>query len=189
MQGKDKRLDELIAKCVKNDRIAQREIFELYSARMLAICLRYCRNREDAEDVLQEGFIKIFDKIKGFKQESSLETWMSRIFINAALNQYRKGHLKYQHIEFEDSQHDEKDEAVEQSDDLGGDYEVEKVILAIQKLPDIYRVIINMYAIDGLNHKQIAEELGVSEGTSKSRLSRGRLLLKQFLEKERIERE
>ncbi len=178
------RLSELIEKCKKNDRKAQREIFEIYAAKMLAMCKRYCRNEEDARDMLQDGFIKVFENIGKFKSESSLDTWMSRIFINVSLNQYRKGHMKYSHVEFEGDKHDDTDKSKwDEDNDTIDEHEVEFVIEAIQSLPEIYRIIINLYAIDGMNHNQIAKALDISEGTSKSRLSRGRILLKEKLNK------
>jgi len=178
------RLSELIERCKKNDRIAQREIFEMYAAKMLTMCMRYCRNADDAQDMLQDGFIKVFENIGKFKAESSLDTWMSRIFINVSLNQYRKAHMKYSHVEFEGDKHDKNDRSEwdDDSDELE-EHEVEIVIEAIQSLPEIYRIIINLYAIDGMSHSQIAKTLDISEGTSKSRLSRGRLLLKERLNK------
>ena len=178
------RLSELIERCKKNDRKAQREIFEIYAAKMLAMCMRYCRNADDAQDMLQDGFIKVFENIGKFKSESSLDTWMSRIFINVSLNQYWKAHMKYNHVEFEGDKHDNTDRSEwdNDSDDVE-EHEVEIVIEAIQSLPEIYRIIINLYAIDGLNHNQIAVALDISEGTSKSRLSRGRILLKEKLKR------
>lgn len=172
------RLAELIARCKDNDRGAQKEIFELFAAKMMAICMRYCSNREDAQDMLQEGFIKVFSKMESFKGESSLVTWMTRIFINTSLSEYRKAHLKYRHEEFDGDKHDETEE---ESMEFEEPRSAEEVLKAIQDLPEIYRVIINLYAVDGLSHMQIARELGITEGTSKSRLSRGRQLLKEIL--------
>ncbi len=172
------RLQDLIEKCKANDKGAQRELFELFASRMMMICMRYSKSREDAEDMLQEGFIKVFQKMDSFKGDSSLLTWMTRIFINTTLSEYRKGHLKFQHIEFEGDKHEKEEEP---NDDFEEPKSAEEVLEAIQKLPEIYRIIINMYAIDNLNHLQIAEELGISEGTSKSRLSRARQMLKELL--------
>lgn len=172
------RLAELIERCKNNDRGAQKEIFELFAAKMMAVCMRYSSNREDAQDMLQEGFIKVFSKIGSFKGDSSLLTWMTRIFINTTLSEYRKAHLKYRHEEFDGDKHDEAEEKEEEFEEPRNP---EEVMEAIQQLPEIYRVIINLYAIDGLSHMQIAIELGITEGTSKSRLSRGRQLLKEIL--------
>lgn len=174
------RLTELIERCKDNDRSAQKEIFELFAAKMMAVCIRYSSNREDAQDMLQEGFIKVFSKIGSFNGDSGLATWMTRIFINTSLSEYRKAHLKYKHEEFDGDKHDEPEN---ESPDLDEPREPGEVMKAIQELPEIYRIIINLYAIDGLSHLQIANELGISVGTSKSRLSRGRQMLKDILNK------
>jgi RNA polymerase sigma-70 factor (ECF subfamily) len=142
--------------------------------------LRYSKNYDDAQDILQEGFIKIFKKIETFEGKSSIATWMSRIFVHTAINSFRKAHLKHVHVDITDeyySQRLSEEEKEEEPDQL----EQSTVLECIQKLPDIYRVILNMYAIDGLNHNEIAQELKVSVGTSKSRLSRARVLLKEQL--------
>ena len=153
--------EELIRRCKKNDRLAQKELFDRFSNKMMAVCMRDCKNQEDAKDILQDGFFKVLTKIKSFKGNSRLDTWMTRIFINQALNSFRHGRKKFYHEEIKA----EYEEAV--------DYE--------EGIPEIYRVVINMYAIDGLSHKDISQALGITEGSSKSRLSRARKLLKDEL--------
>lgn len=169
--------DELLIKgCQRNDRNAQRELFEKYSSYMMGICLRYCGNEEDAKDVLHDGFIKVFDSIGKFKGNSKLSTWMARVFINLSLNRLRHGRLKHPHVEFDLSKevitpdHNKQEENTNKNP--------EQVLAAVQNLPDIYRAIINMYAIDGMSHKEIAKTLDITVGTSKSRLSRAREMLK-----------
>ena len=142
---------------------------------MFAVCLRYCGNEEDARDVLQDGFYKILTKIKSFKGESKLETWMTRIFINEALNRFRHGRHKFHHMEFDSNIEVEQEETELPSRDAS------EVMKAVQELPDIYRVVINMYAVDGMTHQEIGKLLGITEGSSKSRLSRARSLLKDRL--------
>ena len=166
--------EELIKRCKNNDRVAQKELFDIYSGKMMAICLRYCKNQEDAKDLLQDGFYKVLTKIKSFKGQSKLETWMTRIFINLSLNSFRHGRKKYLHAELDDNIQEEEVEVTEERDP-------NKVLLALQELPDIYRIVINMYAIDGLSHKEISAMLNISEGSSKSRLSRARKLLNEKL--------
>ncbi|MFY0645107.1 MAG: sigma-70 family RNA polymerase sigma factor [Bacteroidia bacterium] len=166
--------EELIKRCKNNDRVAQKELFDIYSGKMMAICLRYCKNQEDAKDLLQDGFYKVLTKIKSFKGQSKLETWMTRIFINLSLNSFRHGRKKYYHSELDDNIREEEEELTEVRDP-------KRVVMALKELPDIYRIVINMYAIDGLTHKEISAMLGISEGSSKSRLSRARKLLNDKL--------
>ena len=169
--------DELIKACKKNDRVAQKELFDRYSGKMLAVCLRYCRNQEDARDLLQDGFFKVLTKIKTFKGNSKLETWMTRVFINLALNKLRQGRNKYYHEEFEQKHESSISEAEEELPQR----DPKDVLRAVQELPEIYRIVINMYAVDGMSHKEISTALGITEGSSKSRLSRARNLLGQKL--------
>ena len=172
---------QLIDRCKRNDRQAQKLLFDKYSSRMLGVCLRYCKDYEDARDVMQEGFVKVFTKISTFKGESSLATWMTRIFVNLSLNRLRQARLKYQHIDIDDVHHDL---AGEMDDDVGGyEWDQKGVLQAVQSLPDIYRTIINLYAVDGMSHQEIAKMLNVTVGTSKSRLSRARVMLKELLAK------
>jgi RNA polymerase sigma factor (sigma-70 family) len=150
---------------------------------MMGVCLRYSKNYDDAQDILQEGFIKIFKKIDTFEGKSSIATWMSRIFVHTAINSFRKAHLKHVHVNINDEYFSEKltDDKGDEEGEEQIQLEQSTVLDLIQKLPDIYRVILNMYAVDGLSHNQIAKELKISSGTSKSRLSRARVLLKEQL--------
>ena len=171
--------DELLIQgCRKNDRKAQQELFVRYGKKMFAVCLRYCGNADDAQDLLQDGFIKVFDKIGSFRGDSPLEAWMTRLFINMALSIYRKNKRGPEIVEFLDETHDVAEEEVE----IKGAVGVEKVLEAIQLLPDKYRLIINLYVIDKMNHREIAEQLNMTEGASKSQLSRARQMLKQIIE-------
>ncbi len=176
------RLEYLIESCKKNDRSAQREIFEMYSAKMLGICRRYCKTLEDAQDMFQEGFLKVFTNFDTFKGESSLETWMKRIFINGALNQYRKAHMKHDHVEFEPELHDTQANPDDDETMFSG-ISSEYLLNSLQQLPEQYRIVINMHILDGIGHKQIAAMLNTTESNSKSRLSRARVMLKKLLMK------
>lgn len=171
--------DEIIARCKDNDRAAQKMLFEKYADKMLGLCIRYCDSREDAKDLLQDGFYKVLIKIKNFKGNSSISTWMTRIFINLAINRKRSGRNKYHHQEFESKHESYLTTEVE----LEHKPEANVVMNALQQLPEKYRIVINMYAIDNMSHKEIAEQLGLTVGSSKSRLSRARVLLKAQLEK------
>jgi len=171
---------ELIQRCKNNDQSAQKMLFEKYASKMMATCMRYCDNQEDARDLLQDGFYKIFLNIKSFKGDSRIDTWMTRVIINLALNKKRLGRYKYDHYEF-DSQYELASSEVE--DPPVEDIEPETVLEALNRLPEIYKIVLNMYAIDNLSHQEIAKQLGISIGSSKSRLSRGRVLLNTLLQR------
>ena len=171
--------EELIRRCKENDRFAQKMLFEKYANKMMATCMRYCKNQEDAKDLLQDGYYKIFVNIKSFKGNSRIDTWMTRIFINLALNKKRLGRNKFDHFEFDPTFEKAQDEEPAPTEDI----EPQTVLAALSKLPDIYKVVLNMYAVDGMSHKEIAKQLGISVGSSKSRLSRGRVLLNALLKR------
>lgn len=167
--------EELVKLCVKQNREAQKILFEKYASKMMGICLRYTVNAEDAKDILQDGFVKVFAKIDQFRFKSSLYTWMSRIFVNLAINKINRG-IQHLPLEGDHMLEDEKDQETSHS---WGDLTQTQILEEVQALPDIYRIIINMYAVDGMRHAEISKTLGISEGSSKSRLSRARVLLKE----------
>jgi len=177
---------EVVKACLDGDQRAQRLLFERYSGRMLGICYRYCCNHEDASDAMQQGFIKVFRLLHKFHFKSRLETWMTRIMINTAIDQFKKG-LKFEL--YEDAQ---KVSALgeEDHDFIEFDEETEvkesDILDVIAELPDGYRVVFNMYAIDRASHREIASHLGISEGTSKSQLARARKLLQKLLKERGI---
>ncbi len=173
--------DDIIAGCVNKDRIAQKALYEKYGAKMFGFCMRYSNSRADAQDLLQDGFIKVFDSIASLKDPSQLEGWMSRVFINLALSKFRKSSRGPIHVEVVDVV-DESDNAVEvQSDSM----EIEDVLRCLMLLIENYRMVINLYAIDKLSHKEIAESLGTTISNSKSLLHRARVLLKELVEQQR----
>jgi RNA polymerase sigma-70 factor (ECF subfamily) len=170
---------EIAVRCSNNDRRAQEELFKHYSAPMLGICSRYARNKDEAKDILHDGFIKIFTHISTFKGNCSLKTWMTVIFINTAITHVKKDR-KFSYYEGDEleSHLDHADHVDQETDvNLLEDIPVDEVLDFVQKLPEKYRVIINMYSIDGYSHKEIASVLNISEGTSKSQLSRARKML------------
>ena len=173
--------EELIRRCKEHDQSAQKMLFEKYANKMMAVCMRYCKNQEDAKDLLQDGYYKVLTSIKSFKGNSRIDTWMTRIFINLALNRNRIGRNKYSHYEF-----DTKFEKADFDEEpVNEDIEAKLVIQALNKLPEIYKIVLKMYAIDGLTHKEIAKQLSISEGSSKSRLSRGRSMLNAKLKRKK----
>jgi len=164
-------LDQLIYNCQKNDTKAQSELYELFSSKLFSICLKYSRNYAEAEDNLQDSFITIFKKIKQYKNKGSFEGWLKRITINTALQRYRK--QKVFDIVNEDAIEDEEVDIDE------NDVSLEFLLSCIQELPDRYRLVFNLYVLDGYSHKEISEMLEINLGTSKSNLARARMILKE----------
>ena len=167
--------NELIDGCKKRDRHAQRFLFEHYSGRMLALCCRYVKERMDAEDVMVVAFTKIFDRIGQFKGEGSFEGWIRRIMVNESLTYLRKNKSMYLETDIEAAEREPD------FDKISGELEAEDLRKLISDLPTGYRIVFNLYAIDGYSHQEIAGQLGVSENTSKSQLSRARVLLQKRL--------
>jgi len=169
--------EDLIEACKKQDRAAQRQLFEKYSSKMMAICIRYSDTRQDAEDLLQDGFIKVFSKIGSFKRNSALSTWMTRVFINLAINRLNRDKRRFKETSLEDEYVNYDDSDVDLPEDVDG----QAVLNTMKELPEKYEVVLSLYAIDGMNHREIANLLGITEGGSKSRLSRARNLLRDML--------
>lgn len=168
-------LDELIQNCKKQDATAQGELYKQYSRVLFAICLRYSPNYTEAEDNLQDAFITIFKKIGQYKGKGSFEGWIKRVTVNTVLQKYRKKRT-FQIVD-EGQIEDTAEEDVE-SEGIPLDF----LLKIVQELPDRYRLVFTMYVMDGYQHKEIAEMLGISDGTSKSNLARGRMILKNKIE-------
>ncbi|MEH6536938.1 MAG: RNA polymerase sigma factor [Psychroserpens sp.] len=167
-------LEQLIERCKKNDAQAQSELYKLYASKLFSICLKYSRNYAEAEDNLQDAYITVFKKIDQFKSQGSLEGWMKRITINTALQRYRSAGV------FDIINEDQiEDVTVEDDDD---NISIDFLLNIIQELPDRYRLVFNLYALDDYSHKEIATLLDISTGTSKSNLARARLILKDKVE-------
>jgi len=167
----------LAKKCKKGDRQAQRQLYEKYSTQFFGICLRYLKNREEAEDLLTQGFVKIFNKIGQFKGAGSFEGWMKRIMVNECLNHLRKQRILYADVEIHNLSNEPNYNMTEQN------LNAEELLKLIQELPAGYRTVFNLYAIEGYSHQEIADMLNISEGTSKSQLSRARKILQNNLKK------
>lgn len=182
--SKSRNLDNesiLIEACINNDPKAQRFLFDKYGSKMLGVCARYCRNLEDARDAMQDGFVKIFGIIGKFNGNSKLETWMTRVMINTAIDHFKK---ENKYVLFDSNEHILADQADEEMDLFAEENVVidEDTILEIlRELPDGYRVVFSSYVVDGMSHKQIATQLGISEGTSKSQLARAKKYLQELL--------
>jgi RNA polymerase sigma-70 factor (ECF subfamily) len=167
----------LIKECSRGNAKAQRALFDKFAPKMLAVCMRYLKNIDEAEDALQDGFVKVFQKIPEFKMEGSLEGWIRRIMVNNSLDAIRRNKKQLLEDDVDSVQH-----KVSFTDFQFDDMDLQYLMKIIQSLPDGYRVVFNMFAIEGYSHKEIAETLGVSENTSKSQYSRARALLREKLE-------
>ena len=176
--------DQLIKGCIRQESSAQKALFDLYAGKMLGVCQRYARNDADAEDILQDAFIKIFDKIKQFKSEGSFEGWIRRIVVNTALKKYTLSRYSKE-ISLED--YAKSDNRID-SDPIAIDHLSEKDLLQlINSLPDGYRLVFNLYVIEGYRHEEISEMLGIQSGTSRSQLAKARnLLQKQILALQKV---
>ncbi|PWK20629.1 RNA polymerase sigma factor [Xanthomarina spongicola] len=167
-------LKQLIQKCSNNDTQAQSELYQLFSSKLFSVCLKYCKNYAEAEDNLQDSFVTIFSKISQFNNKGSFEGWLKRITINTALQRYRKQGV----FEIIDDSNIEDVELTVEEDDIS----LEFLLQIIQELPDRYRLVFNLYVLDGFSHKDIAEMLSITTGTSKSNLARARKILKDRIE-------
>jgi RNA polymerase sigma factor (sigma-70 family) len=165
-------LENIIKGCKAGKNSAREQLYKLLSAKMWAVCLRYSRNTDEAKDVLQDGFIKVFEKIDQYEGRGPFEGWVRRIMVNTALSEYRKQH--YLHSESEDQIKD--NQTIEP---IEADITAAELMNIIGELPPQYRMVFNLYAVEGYAHKDISELLGISEGTSKSNLSRARDILQK----------
>lgn len=168
-------LDELIIKCKQQDSRAQGELYKRYNRILFAICLRYSPNYTEAEDSLQDAFLTIFKKIGQYQAKGSFEGWIKRVTVNTVLQKYRS--QRTFEIVDEGQIEDEVDPEINSEE-----IPLQFLLKIIQQLPDRYRLVFSMYVMDGYQHKEIAELLGISDGTSKSNLARARAILKKKIE-------
>ncbi len=175
--------EELIKGCIKEDESSQRELFHRYAGKMLGVCQRYARNSADAEDIVQDSFIKIFEKIHQFKSEGSFEGWIRRIVVNTALKKYTIIRYEKEISGFEVTDRNESSMEASAYSHLN-----EKELLGlINNLPDGYRLIFNLFVIEGYQHEEIAQMLKIQPGTSRSQLVKARNMLKQqIIKKQRV---
>ncbi len=165
--------EELINGCIQEDRASQYALYKTYAGKMLAVCHRYARTDLEAEDILQEGFIKVFDNISKFRGNGSFEGWIRRIMVNTALKMYRKSSFKNETIGIAEDYDMPEDATVLEKISQG------ELMKMVQGLPEGYRIVFNLYAIEGFSHAEIAETLGVNEGTSRSQLAKARKWLQK----------
>jgi RNA polymerase sigma-70 factor (ECF subfamily) len=171
-------IKKIIKGCLKNNRPDQYRLYSIFSKKMYGICLRYADNQDEANDILQEGFIKVFDKLDTFRGQGSLEGWITRVIVNTAIEKIR-GRVHFIPID------ELSENGISNDENLGpgniGQFELLKLI---QDLPERYRLVFNLSVIEGLNHKEIAKMLDITESTSRSNLTRARSLLRKCLKEE-----
>lgn len=165
----------LIEGCLKEDRHSQNSLYELLSKKMFIVCLRYSKNREEAEEILQEGFMKIFQFIHQYNNTGSFEGWASKIMVNCALQRYRSKKHLHAVVSIDSVQEDNMISEENAISKIG----TKELLSMVQKLSPVYRMVFNLYVFEGFKHKEIAKLLNISEGTSKSNLSDARALLQK----------
>lgn len=168
--------EQIIKGCQQKEAKAQRALFEKYASTMLGICIRYMKAQQEAEDVLQDGFIKVFEKFDKYSSEGSLEGWIKRIMINTALDQLRKNKKTDHHLDV-----DEVSYLLPKDSMIVEQLSADNLLKILSTIPEGYRVVFNLYAIEGYSHKEIAEQLGITENTSKSQYSRAKAHLRKLL--------
>lgn len=167
----------IIQECIEGKRLSQKCLYDHFAGKMLGVCMRYARDRAEAEDMLQEGFIKVFQNIGKFKHEGSFEGWIRRIMIFTAINWFKQRSRKFQ----EDLDQEGFDAPYE--DDMVGKIAAKEILTLVQQMPEGYRLVFNLYAIEGYTHREIGELLGIAEGTSKSQYSRAKQYMQGVLAK------
>lgn len=168
---------ELIEGCRKGNRASQKALYDRFCKKMMVVCLRYSKSIQEAEDILQEGFVKVFHGLEGFRQDAKLETWMTRIIVNTALNHHRKKLYLFPMVDIETINPPQSEVS------LSG-LHFTQLLEMVQALPQGCQIVFNLFGIEGYSHKEIAEMLGISEGTSKSQYARAKSLLQTRLLKE-----
>lgn len=171
---------DLISGCIQNNRTKQNELYKKYSRKMFVVCLRYSKGRLEAEDILQESFIKVFDCIKDFRADCPLEAWIKRIVVNTALNHNRSKLYLYPAVDVQTM-----DESLPDEEFTLAGFHFQELLEMIQSLAPRYQIVFNLYAIEGYQHNEIAQMLGISEGTSKSQYSSARQQLQNILKEEK----
>jgi RNA polymerase sigma factor (sigma-70 family) len=173
---------DIIKGCIRNDRLCQKALYERFYGKMMGVCMRYAKDRDEAADMLHEGFMKVFDNIRNFGHKGSFEGWVRRIMANCCIDHLRKNRHQYLIVDTVLATNAAKTVEEEVSDDELADLIGEKEIMqAVQQLTPAYRTIFNLYVIEEYTHREIAEMLDISEGTSKSNLAKAKFNLKKHL--------
>ncbi len=170
--------DQLIAGCIRREPASQKALFDLYARPMLGVCLRYARNQADAEDILQDAFIKIFEKIGTFRSLGSFEGWIRRIVVHTALKKYSLSRFDKERVVAEPGLYESADSG---DPEAFGQLSEKELLALIHQLPDGYRLVFNLYVIEGYSHEEIAGQLRIQPGTSRSQLAKARMMLQHML--------
>ena len=174
--------EQMVAGCLEGDRVAQKELYKTYARKMMSICMRYAHGREQAQDILQDGFVKVFQQVGHFRGEGPLGGWIARTMVNTALDHLRRNKPFDHSLDLTEAEHlHAEDEHV-----LSG-MTTDELMGLIQSLPPGYRTVFNLFAIEGYPHKDIGDMLGISENTSKSQFMKARAYLRRLLPKEAAE--
>jgi len=168
--------EELIKKCTCGDLLAQKTFYEKFAGKMYGVCLRYMSGSDEAQDVLQDGFIKVFDNLSKYEKKGSLEGWVRRIIVNTALDQIRKNKKYISNVDVDSVSY-----MLDDSSFIVEELEADDLLKIINRLPVGYRMVFNLFAIEGYSHKEIASRLDITESTSKSQYSRARKILRTVL--------
>lgn len=165
---------QLIKSCLDEDRHAQRKLYELYAPKMFGVCLRYAKNREEAEDIMQEGFLQVFKSLQNFKFSGSFEGWIRKIMVYSAIAKYRGKSKLHSVLTLEN-----ENIIAYENEDILSRLGKKELLQMVQELPPAYRMVFNLYVFEGLKHREIAQQLDISEGTSKSNLHDAKLILQR----------
>jgi len=171
-------LENIVKGCLDNDKVAQKKLYNHYSKRMFAICLRFAKNHSEAEDILQDGFIKVFRNLNSFRNDGKLDAWVRRIMVNTAINSYKRKMPNFKDIDF-----DRFDNSFTCNESIVETMSREELLCLVQELPTGYKKVFNLNAIEGYTHKEIGEMLNISINTSKSQLARARQSLQKKIYK------
>jgi RNA polymerase sigma factor (sigma-70 family) len=178
---KTQNLDDIIRGCAKGDRICQHALYKMFYGKLMAICHRYTRNDDQAKDILQEGFIKVFNHIKDYERKGSFEGWLKRIITNTAIDYYRKRSSDFLLMNEENDIEAAKYIEDEGEEEIFNGMTPNEVLAAVKKLSPAYQMVFNLYVVEDYSHKEIAEMLGISIGTSKSNLAKAKQNLRNLL--------
>ncbi|MFH1005680.1 MAG: RNA polymerase sigma factor [Bacteroidota bacterium] len=181
---------EIIDGCVNGDRKYQQIVYQKFYGKMLGVCMRYSKNKEEARDILQDGFVKVFTNIKHYAGSGSFEGWIRKIIVNTAIDFIRKNKQKIQYTDFDNAETNAEEIKEEEDNDIEySKISTNEIMEAVQQLSPSYRIVFNMYVVDEFTHKEIAKQLGISEGTSKSNLAKAKKNLKKILLHKTIKKE
>lgn len=174
-------IEQMLSGCIANNAAAQEALYHRFSPKMLGVCYRFAKNREDAEDMLQEGFIKVFMQIRQFRGEGSLEGWIRRIVVHTCINILKKNKKFNESVDIIHAN------GLSGKDDfIPSIIQAKQVVECIRSLPLGYKTVLNLYALEGFSHKEIGEILDIEESTSRSQYTRARIMLEDMLVKKNI---